>query len=62
MTSKEIFNNSEIKVFDKYSLSIMHKDFIFSYTQADSVVKAEFKGMYRIFGGLQSNFDSETHD
>ena len=56
MTKEEIFNNCEIKIFDKNSLCIQNREFMFAYNQPDSVVKDEFKGLYRNFGGLQSSF------
>ena len=56
MTKQEIFNNCEIKIFDKNSLYIQNREFIFAYNQPDSIVKDEFKGMYRNFGDLQSSF------
>ena len=42
------------------TVMIQNKAFNFSWTQADAVVKDEFKGKYRYFGGLQSGFDSES--
>jgi len=56
MTKEQIFNNCEIKIFDKNSLYIQNKEYVFAYNQADSFVKSEFKGMYRNFGGLQSGY------
>ena len=52
----EIFNNCEIKIFDKNSLCIQNREFMFSYNQPDSIVKEEYKGIYRNFGGLQSEY------
>ena len=57
MTKEQIFNNCEIKIFDKTSLCIQNKEFMFAYNEPDSIVKSEFKGMYRNFGGLQSERD-----
>ena len=56
MTKEQIFNNCEIKVFDKTTLCIQNKEFMFAYNQPDSIVKSELKGMYRNFGGLQSGY------
>jgi hypothetical protein len=56
MTKEQIFSNCEIKIFDKNSLCIQNKEFMFAYNQPDSFVKNEFKGMYRNFGGLQSGY------
>ena len=33
---------------------------MFAYNQPDSVVKSEFKGMYRNFGGLQSEYMKDS--
>ena len=56
MTKEQIFDYCEIKIFDKNSLSIHNKEFMFSYNQPDSIVKSEYKGMYRNLGGLQSGY------
>ncbi len=56
MTKEEIFNNCEIKIFDKNSLCIQNREFMFAYNQPDSIVKEEYKGLYRNFGGLQSGY------
>lgn len=56
MTRQEIFDKCEVKIFNKNSLCIQNGEFMFSYTQPDSVVKDEFKGLYRNFGGLQCSF------
>lgn len=49
----------EITTLYKNSVSITSNDFDFAFTIADTVVKDEFKGKYRNFGGLQSNFDNK---
>jgi hypothetical protein len=46
----------EITTLYKNSVSIHSEDFDFMFTIADTVVREEFKGQYRNFGGLQSNF------
>jgi len=56
MTKEQIFNNCEIKIFDKNSLCIQNREFMFAYNQPDSIVKEEYKGIYRNFGGLQSGY------
>ena len=56
MTKEQIFNNCEIKIFDKTSLCIQNQEFMFAYNQPASIVKNEFKGMYRNFGGLPSGY------
>lgn len=52
----ELLKNLEI---NKLGTTIMinSKEFSFCYTKADSIVKEEFKGQYRYFGGLQCNFN-----
>ena len=60
MTKEQIFNNCEIKIFDKTSLCIQNKEFMFAYNEPDSIVKSEFKGMYRNFGGLQSDYKEDS--
>lgn len=62
MTKEEIFNNCEIKIFDKNSLCIQNREFMFAYNQPDSIVKEEFKGMYRNFGGLQSSYLEDSSE
>lgn len=60
MTKEQIFNNCEIKIFDKNSLCIQNQEYMFAYNQPDSIVKNEFKGMYRNFGGLQSDYMEDS--
>ena len=43
-------------------ISIKSYDFNFVYQVADTIVKEEFKGKYRYFGGLQCGFDEGTPD
>ncbi len=56
------YKNIEIKIHDKISCTILHVDFIFAYTHADSVVKDEYIGKYSNFGGLQCNFVPESKE
>lgn len=51
-----------IRKFDDVSLSIEGDDFIFSYTVADAVVKEEYRGKYKYFGGLQCNYGRDTKE
>lgn len=64
--SNGINNNEEISkllkriVIDKLdnvTVMINNKEISFSYTIADSIVKDEFKGKYKYFGGLQCNYE-----
>lgn len=49
-----------IDVLDKNTCFISNRFFSFSYTKADSVVKDEFKGKYKYFGGLQCEYEQDT--
>ena len=64
-----INNNAEIDIIlkryniyklDNVTVHIYNKEFNFSYTIADSVVKDEFKGKYNYFGGLQCNYETDS--
>lgn len=46
---------------DNITVHIWNKQFQFSYTIADAVVKEEFKGKYNYFGGLQCNYESDSN-
>jgi len=63
MKKNEIFKNYKLTKVDDKTVFIQNNHFDFSYTIADGVVKDEFKGLYRSFGGLQTNYnrDSEEH-
>ncbi len=49
-----------IDVLDKNTCFISNRFFNFSYTKADAVVKDEFKGIYKYFGGLQCEYEQDT--
>lgn len=60
MKKSEILKNYQLSKLDDNTVFIKSKDFYFSYTKADSVVKDEFKGKYKYFGGLQCNVTREN--
>ena len=49
----------EITTLYKNTVSITSENFDFMFTIADTIVRDEFKGKYRNFGGLQSNFEDK---
>lgn len=59
---EELFKRMHIDKLDDETVSIVGKDFNFSYTIADAVVKKEYLGQYRYFGGLQCNYKEDTDD
>ena len=56
----KVLESYKIDILDNISVSIYNKEFNFSYTIADKVVKDEFKGKYKYFGGLQCNYTVES--
>jgi len=60
MKKAEILKNYRVDKLDDKTVFIRSKDFDFAYTVSDSVVKDEFKGQYRYFGGLQCNFREDS--
>jgi hypothetical protein len=60
MKKVEILKGYRLDKLDDSTVFIQNKDFNFSYTKADNVVKEEFKGQYRYFGGLQCQFHEDT--
>ena len=58
---KEILTNYKITKIGQ-TIIIDNQYFLFSFTKADSIVKQEYKGKYRYFGGLQCNFHHESHE
>ena len=62
MKKKEILKRYELNKLDDNTIFIQNKEFNFSYTKADSIVKDEFKGVYKYFGGLQCNFHEESNE
>jgi len=62
MKKKDILKRYELNKLDDNTIFIQSKEFNFSYTKADSVVKDEFKGHYKYFGGLQCGFNEESNE
>lgn len=60
MKKSEILKQIRIDRLGNDTIFIQNKFFNFSYTVANSVVKEEFKDQYRYFGGLQSEYDSDS--
>lgn len=60
MNHSELLKSYEINKLDENTVFIYNKHFNFSYTKADSVVKYEFKGQYKYFGGLQCRFEKDS--
>lgn len=57
---KDLLKNYTLTKLDDKTVFIRNKFFEFSYTNADDIVKEEFKGQYRYFGGLQCEFEEGT--
>lgn len=60
MIKKEFLKKYTIDKFDDITVFISGKSFNFAYTKADYVVKEEFIGQYKYFGGLQCEFSEDT--
>jgi hypothetical protein len=60
MKKVEILKGYRLDKLDDSTVFIQNRHFNFSYTKADNVVKEEFKGQYRYFGGLQCQFHEDT--
>jgi hypothetical protein len=60
MKKVEILKGYRLDKLDDSTVFIQNRHFNFSYTRADNVVKEEFKGQYRYFGGLQCQFHEDT--
>lgn len=56
------FGKFEVTVHDRNSVTLSSPDFIFIYQNADSMVKDEFKGQYKYYGGFQSNLDPKSEE
>ena len=62
MKKSEVLKNYSVIKLDSSTVFIKSKEFDFAFTKADSVVKDEFKGQYRYFGGLQCNYQKESNE
>lgn len=60
---EELFKRYALTKLDNETVHISSRDnFDFCYTIADAVVRKEYIGQYRYFGGLQSNFEEGSED
>jgi hypothetical protein len=62
MKKSEYLKQLKIDKLGENTIFIQNRFFNFSYTIADTVVKEEFKGQYRYFGGLQCGFDEDSEE
>lgn len=62
MKKNEILKNYSLNKLDDKTVFISGRSFNFSYTIADTVVKDEYKGQYRYFGGLQCNYHQDSEE
>lgn len=62
MKKREILENYRLDRIDDNTVFIQNRHFNFAYTKADHVVKDEFKGQYKYFGGLQSDYPEGSED
>jgi len=54
--------NYRIHKLDNVTVDIKGENFYFCYTIADKVVKKEYIGQYRYFGGLQTDLEEGSED
>lgn len=62
MKKEEILKHYRVDKLGDNTVFISNRFFNFSYTVADSIVKDEFKGQYRYFGGLQSDYHEDSSE
>lgn len=62
MKRAEILNQYRVDKLDESTVFISNKHFNFSFTVADHVIKPEFIGQFRYFGGLQCNFNEGSQE
>jgi hypothetical protein len=62
MKKNELLNRLKIDKLGNNTVFIQNKYFNFSYTIANSIIKEEYVGKYRYFGGLQSEFNEDSHE
>lgn len=56
----EILKNYRVDKLGDNTIFIGNREFNFSYTVANSVVKDEFRNQFRYFGGLQCNYHDDS--
>jgi len=62
MKKQEALKTLRIDKLGNNTVFIQNKHFNFSYTNPESVVKDEYIGKYRYFGGLQCEFHEESEE
>lgn len=62
MKKTEILKQYSIDKLDETTVFIKNQYFSFSYTIADLIVKEEFKGKYKYFGGLQCAYMKDSQE
>lgn len=62
MKKADILKSYRVDKLNDSTVFISGKEFDFAYTVADSIVKDEYKGLHRYFGGLQCNFNEGSVD
>ena len=60
MKKSEVLKQITINKLSDDTVFIQNKLFNFAFTLADSVCREDLKGQYRYFGGLQSDYDSDS--
>lgn len=59
---KELLKQFRIDKLGSDTVFITNRHFNFSYTIADAVVKDEYKGKYKYFGGLQCDYNESSEE
>lgn len=59
---KELLKQFRIDKLGSDTVFITNRHFNFSYTIADTVVKDEYKGKYKYFGGLQCDYNESSEE
>ena len=62
MKRSEILKSYSLNKLGNDTVFIRNEFFHFSYAKADSVVKEEYVGQYKYFGGLQTFFKEGSED
>jgi hypothetical protein len=62
MASKHDLYEFKLEKLDGDTVFIQGPTFNFCYTRADSIVKEEYVGLYRYFGGLQCTYPKGSPD
>jgi len=62
MEKREILNRYTLHKLGDDTVFIQNSHFNFSYTVSDHIVKPEFIGKHRYFGGLQCNYSQGSKE